>query len=64
MLTDSVPAELVDEVKAMLSDFHPAGQRALVRAGFPEHDLRDVLNATTCRRPSFTATRMCADETV
>jgi pimeloyl-ACP methyl ester carboxylesterase len=43
LLTDSAPAELVDEVRAILSDFHPAGQRALVRAGFAEHDVRDVL---------------------
>jgi pimeloyl-ACP methyl ester carboxylesterase len=43
LLTDSAPAELVDEVMAILSEFHPAGQRALVRAGFPEHDVRDVL---------------------
>jgi pimeloyl-ACP methyl ester carboxylesterase len=43
LLTDSAPAELVDEVRAILSDFHPAGQRALLRAGFAEHDVRDVL---------------------
>jgi len=43
LLTDSAPPELVDEVMAILSDFHPAGQRALVRAGFAEHDVRDVL---------------------
>jgi pimeloyl-ACP methyl ester carboxylesterase len=43
LLTDSAPAELVDEVRAILSEFHPAGQRALLRAGFAEHDLRDVL---------------------
>jgi pimeloyl-ACP methyl ester carboxylesterase len=43
LLTESAPAELVDEVMAILTDFHPAGQRALVRAGFAEHDLRDVL---------------------
>lgn len=43
LLTDSAPTELVNEVRAILSDFHPAGQRALVRAGFAEHDLRDVL---------------------
>jgi len=43
LLTDSASAELVDEVRAILSDFHPAGQRALVRAGFAEHDVRDVL---------------------
>jgi pimeloyl-ACP methyl ester carboxylesterase len=43
LLTDSASPELVDEVRAILSDFHPAGQRALLRAGFAEHDLRDVL---------------------
>lgn len=43
LLTDSASTELVNEVRAILSDFHPAGQRALVRAGFAEHDLRDVL---------------------
>ena len=43
LLADSAPAELIEEVRAILSDFHPAGQRALLRAGFAEHDLRDVL---------------------
>ncbi|MEX0629141.1 MAG: alpha/beta hydrolase [Chloroflexota bacterium] len=43
LLTDSAPAELVDEVRAILSDFHPAGQRALLSSGFAEHDVRDVL---------------------
>ena len=43
LLTDSAPQELVDEVMAILSDFHPAGQRALLRAGFAEHDVHDVL---------------------
>lgn len=43
LLTDSAPSGLIDEVTAILSDFHPAGQRALIRAGFAEHDLRDVL---------------------
>ena len=43
LLTDLAPAELVDEVRGILSDFHPAGQRALLRAGFAEHDVRDVL---------------------
>ena len=27
----------------ILCEIHPAGQRALFRAGFAEHDLRDVL---------------------
>jgi pimeloyl-ACP methyl ester carboxylesterase len=43
LLTDSAPAELVGELRALLTDFHPAGQRAILRAGFAEHDLRDVL---------------------
>jgi pimeloyl-ACP methyl ester carboxylesterase len=43
LLADSAPAELVEEVRAILVDFHPAGQRALLRAGFAEHDVRDVL---------------------
>jgi pimeloyl-ACP methyl ester carboxylesterase len=43
LLADSAPAEVVDGVRAILSDFHPAGQRALLRAGFAEHDVRDVL---------------------
>ena len=43
LLRDSAPAELVDEVTTILSEIHPAGQRALFRAGFAEHDLRDVL---------------------
>ena len=43
LMADSVPAEVVDEVRAILLDFHPAGQRALLRAGFAEHDVRDVL---------------------
>ena len=43
LLSDAAPPDLVDEVKVILSDFHPAGQRALLRAGFAEHDVRDVL---------------------
>jgi pimeloyl-ACP methyl ester carboxylesterase len=43
LLADSAPAEIVDEIRAILSDFHPAGQRSLLRAGFAEHDVRDVL---------------------
>lgn len=42
MLSSSAPAELVDESEAFLSAFHPAGQRALIRA-FAHEDLRDVL---------------------
>ena len=43
LLADSAAAEVVDEVRAMLVDFHPAGQRALLLAGWAEHDVRDVL---------------------
>jgi pimeloyl-ACP methyl ester carboxylesterase len=43
LLSDAAPPELVEEVRAILSDFHPSGQRALLRAGFGEHDVRDVL---------------------
>jgi pimeloyl-ACP methyl ester carboxylesterase len=42
LLTKAAPAELVEEVVAILSEFHPAGQRALLHA-FAEQDLRDVL---------------------
>jgi len=43
LVTDSTPAELVAELTTILTEIHPAGQRALFRAGFAEHDLRDVL---------------------
>jgi pimeloyl-ACP methyl ester carboxylesterase len=43
LLSDSAPAELVEEMTTILSEIHPAGQRALFRAGFAEHDLREVL---------------------
>ncbi len=42
MFTASAPTELVDEIVAFLSEFHPAGQRALFHA-FAHEDLRDVL---------------------
>lgn len=42
LLTKAAPAELVEEVATILSEFHPAGQRALLHA-FAEQDLRDVL---------------------
>jgi pimeloyl-ACP methyl ester carboxylesterase len=42
LLTGSAPAELVGEVVAMMSEFHPAGYRAMARA-LAEADLRDVL---------------------
>jgi len=43
LLTEGAPADVVDEVTIILADFHPDGQRALLRAGFAELDLRDVL---------------------
>jgi pimeloyl-ACP methyl ester carboxylesterase len=46
MLSPSAPAELVDEVVASLSAFHPTGQRVIIRA-FGDQDLRDVLSHVT-----------------
>lgn len=43
LLTESASPDAVEELAAILSDFHPAGQRALLRSGFAEHDVRDVL---------------------
>jgi pimeloyl-ACP methyl ester carboxylesterase len=42
LLTQSAPAELVEEVAGILSEFHPAGQRAILHE-FAKQDLRDVL---------------------
>ena len=42
LLTESAPAELVDGVVAMMSEFHPAGYRAMAR-GLAVTDLRDAL---------------------
>ncbi len=42
LLTESAPPELVDEVAAIMSEFHPAGLRAMTHA-FAEADLRDIL---------------------
>jgi pimeloyl-ACP methyl ester carboxylesterase len=42
LFTDSAPATMVDEVKTILAEFHPAGQRVLFTA-FADADLRDVL---------------------
>lgn len=42
LLTEAAPAELVDEVVAIMCEFHPAGFRAMAYA-FAEADLRDVL---------------------
>jgi pimeloyl-ACP methyl ester carboxylesterase len=59
LLADTAPAELVDEVRAILSDFHPAGQRALLRAGFAEHDVRDVLGDIDVPTLLLYGTRTC-----
>src|SRR5690348_8331417 len=40
--TERAPAELIDEVAAIMSEFHPAGWRAMAHA-LAEADLRDVL---------------------
>jgi pimeloyl-ACP methyl ester carboxylesterase len=42
LLTDAAPAELVDEIVAIMSKFHPVGYRVMIR-GFAEADLRHVL---------------------
>jgi pimeloyl-ACP methyl ester carboxylesterase len=46
LLTDAAPPGLVDEVVAVMSDFHPAGYRAMALA-FAELDLRPVLPTIT-----------------
>ena len=46
LFTASAPAELIDEMVAIMSEFHPAGVRAMARA-FAEADLRDVLPRIT-----------------
>lgn len=42
LLSESAPAEVVDEARAMLSEFHPAGVRVMAHAS-AEADLHDVL---------------------
>lgn len=42
LFTDQAPAEMVDEVVAMMSEFHPIGARAMLYS-MAEADLRDVL---------------------
>jgi len=42
LLTDRAPAEMIEELVGIMSDFHPAGTRAMARA-MAEADLRDVL---------------------
>ena len=43
LVPDSAPEEVVAELEAILSEFHPTGQRMLLDSGFAEHDLRDLL---------------------
>ena len=43
LLTQAASADVVDELSAVLAEFHPAGQRALLESGWTEHDVRDVL---------------------
>jgi pimeloyl-ACP methyl ester carboxylesterase len=40
---DLAGPETVALMREILEEFHPEGQRALIRAGFAEHDVRDVL---------------------
>jgi pimeloyl-ACP methyl ester carboxylesterase len=42
LLTDRATADMVDELRSILSDFHPAAMMVAMRA-FAEADLRDVL---------------------
>jgi pimeloyl-ACP methyl ester carboxylesterase len=42
LLTDGAPADMVDELTSILSEFHPAPMRIAIRA-FADADLRDVL---------------------
>jgi pimeloyl-ACP methyl ester carboxylesterase len=42
LFTDSVPAGVVEETVAVITEFHPAGLRAMANA-FADADLRDVL---------------------
>jgi pimeloyl-ACP methyl ester carboxylesterase len=42
LLSESAPAQVVEEVRAMLSEFHPARVRLMAHT-FAEADLRDVL---------------------
>ncbi len=44
LLTDQAPAQMRDEVAAVMSEFHPAGHRAIARS-MAEADLREALPA-------------------
>lgn len=43
LLTEAASPGVVDELTSILAGFHPEGQRALLRAGWAEHDARDIL---------------------
>jgi pimeloyl-ACP methyl ester carboxylesterase len=43
LLTEQAPPEVVGEVRSIILEFHPEGQRALIHSGFAEIDLREVL---------------------
>lgn len=43
LLTEFASPTVVAELNAILVGFHPDGQRALLRAGWAEHDARDIL---------------------
>jgi len=43
LLTEAASPGVLDELTSILAGFHPEGQRALLRAGWAEHDARDIL---------------------
>jgi pimeloyl-ACP methyl ester carboxylesterase len=43
LLTESAAPEVVEELTSILVDFHPEGQRVLLRSGWTDHDARDIL---------------------
>lgn len=47
LLSPAASSDVVDELSGLLSEFHPAGQRALLGSGWAEHDARDVLPRIT-----------------
>lgn len=51
LLSQSAPPDVVALLRTILMEFHPEGQRALIRAGFAEHDVRSVL--TKIRVPTL-----------
>ena len=71
LVTESAAPEVVALLRTILLGFHPEGQRALIRARFPEHDVRTVLSEisvptlliygeTDVRSPLTVATEMHA----